>query len=223
MQELGVDHDEGYLRLGAIRINLPGYRYKHVVRLASDQGEKLNHARGRLKEQRLPYTFHPGTITNCREACPNEETGEVTLDVEVDTLGMPGEDVDFFQILEMFKSILRLKSPEEKDAASSSAASPEALVRAGGSLEFGQAAELVFAANRTGRLGWDWHAWHLAASLVPAGVAYAWAQHILASDPEIKRMVEEGRNPPASVGASAERTKRLVPAGTGPTSTSASV
>ena len=92
-------------------------------------------------------------------------------------------------------------------SAASSAASPEALVRAGGSLEFGQAAELVFAANRTGRLGWDWHAWHLAASLVPAGVAYAWAQHILASDPEIKRMVEEGRNPPASVGASAERTE----------------
>jgi hypothetical protein len=27
-------------------------------------------------------------------------------------------------------------------------------------------------------------------SLVPAGVAYAWAQHILATDPEIRRMVE---------------------------------
>ena len=90
MQELGVDHDEGYLRLGAIRINLPGYRYKHVVRLVSDQAEKLNHVRGRLKEQRLPYRFDQGTITNCRETRPNSETGEVTLDVEVDTRGIPG-------------------------------------------------------------------------------------------------------------------------------------
>ena len=49
MQELGVAHDEGYLRLGEIRTNLPGHRYKHVVQLVSDQGEKLNHARGRLK------------------------------------------------------------------------------------------------------------------------------------------------------------------------------
>ena len=95
MQELGVDHDEGYLRLGAIRINLPGYRYKHVVRLVSDQGEKLNHVRGRLKEQRLPYTFNQGAVTNCRETCPNDETGEVTLDVEVDTCEITGEDVDF--------------------------------------------------------------------------------------------------------------------------------
>ena len=78
-------------------------------------------------------------------------------------------------------------------SAASSSASAEALVRAGKSLEFDQAAELVFAANRTGKLGWDWHAWHFAASLVPAGVAYAWAQHILASDPEIRRMVEESR------------------------------
>lgn len=78
-------------------------------------------------------------------------------------------------------------------SAASSSASAEALVRAGKSLEFDQAAELVFAANRTGKLGWDWHAWHFAASLIPAGVAYAWAQHILASDPEIRRMVEESR------------------------------
>ena len=75
-------------------------------------------------------------------------------------------------------------------SAASSSASAEALVRAGKSLEFDQAAELVFAANRTGKLGWDWHAWHFAASLIPAGVAYAWAQHILATDPEIRRMVE---------------------------------
>ena len=124
MQELGVDHDEGYLRLGAIRINLHGYRYKHVVQLVSDQGEKLNHARGRLKEQRLPYRFNQGTITNCRETCPRLETGEVTLDVEVDTCEIPGEDVDFSQVLEMFRKVLHLKSPEEQDVASSSAASP---------------------------------------------------------------------------------------------------
>ena len=72
-----------------MRINLPGYRYKHVVQLVSDQGEKLNHVRGRLKEQRLPYTFNQGTVTNCRETCPNE-TGEVTLDVEVDTREITG-------------------------------------------------------------------------------------------------------------------------------------
>ena len=77
MQELGVDHDEGYLRLGEIRINLPGHRYKHVVQLVSDQGEKLNHVRGRLKEQRLPYTFDQGAVTNCRETCPNDETGDL--------------------------------------------------------------------------------------------------------------------------------------------------
>lgn len=80
--------------------------------------------------------------------------------------------------------------PASSSSASSSAASPEALVRAGRPLEFGQAAELVFAAHRSGRLGWDWHAWHFVLSLVPAGVAYAWAQHILATDPEIRRMVE---------------------------------
>ena len=80
--------------------------------------------------------------------------------------------------------------PASSSSASSSAASPEALVRAGRPLEFGQAAELVFAAHRAGRLGWDWHAWHFVLSLVPAGVAYAWAQHILATDPEIRAMVE---------------------------------
>ena len=80
--------------------------------------------------------------------------------------------------------------PASSSSASSSSASPEALVRAGRPLEFGQAAELVFAAHRAGRLGWDWHAWHFVLSLVPAGVAYAWAQHILATDPEIRRMVE---------------------------------
>jgi hypothetical protein len=80
--------------------------------------------------------------------------------------------------------------PASSSSASSSSASPEALVRAGRPLEFGQAAELVFAAHRAGRLGWDWHAWHFVLSLVPAGVAYAWAQHILATDPEIRAMVE---------------------------------
>ena len=80
--------------------------------------------------------------------------------------------------------------PASSTSASSSSASPEALVRAGQPLEFGQAAELVFAAHRAGRLGWDWHAWHFVLSLVPAGVAYAWAQHILATDPEIRAMVE---------------------------------
>ena len=91
--------------------------------------------------------------------------------------------------------------PASSSAASSSA-SPEALVRAGRSLEFGQAAELVFATSRTGRLGWDWHAWHFAASLVPAGIAYAWAQHILASDPEIRRMVDASKDPRVRGGAS---------------------
>ena len=71
MKELGVDHDEGYLKLGGLRLNLPGYRYKHVVRLVSDQAEKLNHVRGRLKEQRLPYRFDQGIISNCRETRPN--------------------------------------------------------------------------------------------------------------------------------------------------------
>ena len=80
--------------------------------------------------------------------------------------------------------------PASSSSASSSSASPEALVRAGRPLEFGQAAELVFAAHRSGRLGWDWHAWHFILSLVPAGVAYARAQHILATDPEIRAMVE---------------------------------
>ena len=80
--------------------------------------------------------------------------------------------------------------PAYSSSASSSSASPEALVRAGRPLEFSQAAELVFAAHRAGRLGWDWHAWHFVLSLVPAGVAYAWAQHILATDPEIRAMVE---------------------------------
>ena len=80
--------------------------------------------------------------------------------------------------------------PASSSSASSSSASPEALVRAGRPLEFSQAAELVFAAHRAGRLGWDWHAWHFVLSLVPAGVAYAWAQHILATDPEIRAMVE---------------------------------
>ena len=46
------------------------------------------------------------------------------MDVEVDTRGIPGEDVDFSQVLEMFRKVLHLKSPEEQDVASSSAASP---------------------------------------------------------------------------------------------------
>lgn len=124
MQELGIDHDEGYLRLGEFRINPPGHRCKPVVQLVSDQGEKLDHARGRLKEQRLPYTLNPGTITNCRETCPNAETGEVILDVEVDTREIPGEEVDFSQVLLMFTKVLHLKKPEEQDVASSSVASP---------------------------------------------------------------------------------------------------
>ena len=124
MKELGVDHDEGYLKLGGLRLNLPGYRYKHVVRLVSDQAEKLNHVRGRLKEQRLPYPFSQGDVTNCRETCPNDETGEATLDVEVDTCEITGEDVDFVQVLKMFQKVLHLKDPEEQDVASPSDASP---------------------------------------------------------------------------------------------------
>ena len=124
MQELGVDHDEGCLRLSAFRNKLLGYRYKHVAQLVSDQGEKLNHARGRLMEQRLPYTFNQGTVSNCRETCPSEESGEVSLDVEVDTCGTTGEDVDFTQVLKMFQKVLHLKKPEEQDVASSWTAPP---------------------------------------------------------------------------------------------------
>ena len=83
------------MRLVGIRTNLPGYEYKHVVRLVSVQKEKLNHVRGRLKEQQLTYTFSQGEFINCRETCPDEETGKVTLDVEVYTREITGEDVDF--------------------------------------------------------------------------------------------------------------------------------
>jgi hypothetical protein len=64
------------------------------------------------------------------------------------------------------------------------APNPEQLVRSGKTLEFAQAAELVFSSHGSGGLG-------LAA-------AYAWAQHILATDPEIKRMVSEARDPEGS-------------------------
>ena len=95
-----------------------------MIQLVGDEGDKLNHVRGRLKEQRLPYTFNQGTVTNCRETCPNDETGEVTLDVEVDTCEITGEDVDFTQVLKMFQKVLHLKDPQEQDVASSSTASP---------------------------------------------------------------------------------------------------
>ena len=83
-------HGRGYLKLGEIRVNLPNHKYKHVIQLVSDEGDKLNHVRGRLKDQREPYRFDQGTISSCRETRPNMETGEVSLEVEVDTQGTPG-------------------------------------------------------------------------------------------------------------------------------------
>ena len=46
------------------------------------------------------------------------------MDVEVDTREITGEDVDFTQVLKIFKKVLHLKDPEEQDVASSSTASP---------------------------------------------------------------------------------------------------
>lgn len=78
------------------------------------------------------------------------------------------------------------------------APNPEQLVRSGKTLEFAQAAELVFSSHGSGGLGLAWHAWHFFAACLPAAAAYAWAQHILATDPEIKRMVSEARDPEGS-------------------------
>ena len=72
----------------------------------------------------MPYTFSQGVVINCRETRPDEETGEVTLDVEVYTREIAGEDVDFVQVLRLFQKVLRLKDTEEQDVASSSTASP---------------------------------------------------------------------------------------------------
>ena len=71
--------------------------------------------------------------------------------------------------------------PAYSSSASSSSASPEALVRAGRPLEFSQAAELVFAAHRAGRLGWDWHAWHFLVALAPAAGVAAWVERLKTS------------------------------------------
>ena len=108
-------HGRGYLKLCEIRVNLPNHEYKHVIQLVSDEGDKLNHVRGRLKNQREPYHFDQGAISFCSETRPNMETGEYSLEVEVDTQGIPGEDVDFAQIVTMFKTILRLRSLEEQE------------------------------------------------------------------------------------------------------------
>lgn len=86
----------------------------------------------------------------------------------------------------------------------SGSSSPESLVRAGKPLEFDQAAELVFSTHKSGKLGWDWHAWHFLAACMPAAVAYAWAQHILSSDPEIARMVQESRESRESMGGTSK-------------------
>ena len=62
-------------------------------------------------------------------------------------------------------------------AAKKSKTTPEQLIRAGESLEFEQAAEMIFSESRTRfgdrrTLGWDWHAWHFFCSLMPACLAY---------------------------------------------------
>ena len=48
-----MDNNEGYLMLGAMRVNVPGHYYKNGVQLISDQKNKLTYVCDRLKYQKL--------------------------------------------------------------------------------------------------------------------------------------------------------------------------
>lgn len=67
--------------------------------------------------------------------------------------------------------------------AASKGETPEEVIRRGGSLEFREAAELMFTETpesqaRKYRFGWDWHAWHMLVALVPTGLCWLAVRYI---------------------------------------------